>query len=139
MIRLCRAYGTTCDIFFYSVLRRLRKKRAKLPEANFHHSVYVVLLDDAVLKEKAVLRLNPRRDPSKHCVYVGMTGLPVDHRFENHRNGYKSARLVQKYGVRLLPELYEHLNPMPFEAAAQMEKDIAQDLRAAGYTVTGGT
>jgi hypothetical protein len=21
-----------------------------------------------------------------------MTGLPVDHRFENHKNGYKSAR-----------------------------------------------
>jgi hypothetical protein len=31
------------------------------------------------------------------------------------------------------------LNPMPFEAAAQMEKDLAEDLRAEGYTVTGGT
>jgi hypothetical protein len=38
----------------------------------------------------------------------------------------------------LLPELYEHLNPMPFEAAAQMEMDLAQDLRRAGYTITGG-
>jgi hypothetical protein len=38
----------------------------------------------------------------------------------------------------LLPELYRHLNPMPFEAAAQMEKDLAEDLRAEGYTVTGG-
>jgi len=27
---------------------------------------------------------------------------------------------------------------MPFEAAAQMEKDLAEDLRRAGYTVTGG-
>jgi hypothetical protein len=27
---------------------------------------------------------------------------------------------------------------MPFEAAAQMEKDFAEDLRRAGYTVTGG-
>jgi hypothetical protein len=35
-----------------------------------------------------------------------------------------------------MPELYEHLNPMPFEAAVQME--LAEDLRAAGYTVTGG-
>jgi hypothetical protein len=32
-----------------------------------------------------------------------------------------------------------HLNPMPFEAAAQMEKELAEDLRAQGYTVTGGT
>jgi len=35
--------------------------------------------------------------------------------------------------------LFAHLNPMPFEAAAQMEKDLAEDLRNEGYTVTGGT
>jgi hypothetical protein len=101
--------------------------------------VYVILLSKRALKEAAVLRLNPARDPTKPCVYVGMTGLPVDHRFENHKNGYKSARLARKYGVRLMPALYEHLNPMPFEAAAQMEKDLAEDLRNEGYTVTGGT
>jgi len=27
---------------------------------------------------------------------------------------------------------------MPFEAAAQMEIELAEDLRAEGYTVTGG-
>ena len=36
------------------------------------------------------------------------------------------------------PELYEQLNPMPFEAAAQMEIELAEDLRVQGYTVTGG-
>jgi hypothetical protein len=46
--------------------------------------------------------------------------------------------VVKRYGLRLLPELYEHLNPMPFEAAAKMEMDLAEDLRQAGYTVTGG-
>ena len=69
----------------------------------------------------------------KPCVYVGMTGLPVEQRFENHKNGYKSAWTVKKYGIRLMPELYEHLNPMPFEAAAQMEKDLSEDLRAEGH------
>jgi hypothetical protein len=105
----------------------------------FHHNVYVILLDDVVAKHPSILRLNPKRDPLKPCVYVGMTGLPVNHRFENHKNGYKSAWVVRKYGLRLLPELYEHLNPMPFEAAAQMEKELAEDLRNEGYTVTGGT
>jgi hypothetical protein len=104
-----------------------------------HHSVYVILLDDAVAKHSSVLRLNPKRDPSMPCVYVGMTGLPVEHRFENHKHGYKSAWTVRKYGVRLLPELFEHLNPMPYDAAAQMERDLTEDLRATGYTVTGGT
>lgn len=115
-----------------------RKKPALQKEQPFHHNVYVILLSDAVAKHRSILRLNPKRDPLKPCVYVGMTGIPVDHRFENHKNGYKSAWVVRKYGVRLMPELYEHLNPMPFEAAVQMELELAEDLRAAGYTVTGG-
>jgi hypothetical protein len=115
-----------------------RKKAALQKEEDFHHNVYVVLLKDAVTKHPSILRLNPKRDPLKPCVYVGMTGIPVDHRFENHKNGYKSAWVVRKYGMRLMPELYEHFNPMPFEAAVQMESELAEDLRAAGYTVTGG-
>ncbi len=31
-----------------------------------------------------------------------------------------------------MPELYKHLNPMPFEAAAHMEIELAEDLRAEG-------
>jgi hypothetical protein len=38
----------------------------------------------------------------------------------------------------LMPQLYEHLNPMPFEGAVQLEKELTEDLRAEGYTVTGG-
>ncbi len=45
---------------------------------------------------------------------------------------------MEHYDLRLLPELFEHLNPMPFEAAAQMEQELAEDLRRGGYTVTGG-
>jgi predicted GIY-YIG superfamily endonuclease len=115
-----------------------RKKSARQKEQEFHHNVYVVLLRGAVAKHPSIVRLNPKRDPLKPCVYVGITGIPVDERFENHKNGYKSAWVVRKYGVRLMPELYEHLNPMPFEAALQMESELAEDLRAAGYTVTGG-
>jgi hypothetical protein len=39
---------------------------------------------------------------------------------------------------RAINEHYEHLNPMPFDAAVQMELELAEDLRAAGYTVTAG-
>ena len=118
---------------------RAKRKRRAAREPEFHHSVYVILLKRTVLRERGVARLNPKRDPAKPCVYVGMTGLPVEHRFENHKHGYKSARVVERHWIKLLPELYEHLNPMPFEAAAQMEKDLAADLREEGYTVTGGT
>ena len=116
-----------------------KRQRHGSAEPKFHHNVYVVLLSQTALKDLSILGRNPDRDPSKPAVYVGMTGLPVDHRFENHKNGYKSARLVRKYGVRLMPKLFEHLNPMPYEHAVQMEKDLAEDLRAQGYAVCGGT
>src|SRR5204862_3436185 len=111
-------------------MRKRRRKAVHLSEPKLHHNVYVVLLSKGALKDLSILQRNPQRDPSKPAVYVGMTGLPVDRRFENHKNGYKSARLVRKYGVRLLPELFEHLNPMPYEHAIQMEKDLADDLCA---------
>ena len=109
-----------------------------MPERHHHH-VYVVLLDDAVLRERKVIDANPKRDPKKPCLYVGMTGIPPIERFQNHKDGYKASHYVKKHGVRLLPELYEYLNPMPYEAACQMEKDLAEELREQGYTVCGGT
>src|SRR6266513_3023314 len=80
-------------------------------------SVYVIRLNPAVAKHPKVRRQNPKRDPSKPCVYVGMTGLSVAERFANHKRGHKSSWVVRNYWDRLLPALYEHLNPMPSEAA----------------------
>jgi hypothetical protein len=114
--------------------RRLRASG----DAALHHNVYVVLLDNAVARLRKVRATNPNRDPAKPCVYVGMTGLAPEERFANHKSGLKAAWVVRRYGIRLLPELFAHLNPMPFDAAAQMEKDLAEDLARAGYTVTGG-
>ena len=118
--------------------RTFRQLKART-ESQFHHHVYVVLLDSAAAKNRKILAANPNRDAGKPCVYVGMTGLQPEERFWNHKNGEKAARIVQRFGVRLLPELFAHLNPMPFDAAAQREKELAEDLRAQGYTVAGGT
>ena len=117
--------------------RTLQRVRAD-SQPEHHHSVYIVLLDPAASRLRAVHAANPNRDPKKPCIHVGMTGLTPEERFANHKAGTKAASVVKRYGLRLLPELYEHLNPMPFEAAAQMEQDLAEDLRRAGYTVTGG-
>ena len=117
--------------------RTLKPLRAnRQPEQ--HHNVYVVLLDPAVGRVRKVRSENPKRDRKKPCVYVGMTGLAPEERFANHKAGTKAAWVVKRYGLRLLPELYAHLNPMHYEAAAEMEKDLAEDLRRAGCTVTGG-
>ena len=115
-------------------LKQLRSKQ----QPEHQHNVYVVLLDPAAGRLRAVRAANPKRDRKKPCVYVGMSGLDPEARFANHKAGIKAASVVTRYGISLLPELYAHLNPMPYEAAAQMEKDLAEDLRRARYTVTGG-
>ena len=117
--------------------RTFRQLRART-ESGFHHYVYVVLLDADAAKTFKLRRDNPARDPAKPAVYVGMSGLPPHERFANHKQGIKASRVVQRYGIRLLPELYDWLNPMPFEAAAEMEGALAEDLRKQGYTVAGG-
>jgi hypothetical protein len=118
--------------------RRTLKQHRPGHRLEIHHDVYVVLLDPAVGKTRKVRAESPKRDPKKPCVDVGMAGLTPEERFANHKAGIKAASVVKRYGLRLLPEFYEHLNPMPFEAAAQMEQDLAGDLRRAGYTVRVG-
>jgi len=120
------------------VRRRTLKTTSREQPRERHHNVYVVLLDPAVGRIRRIRRENPNREVRKPCVYVGMTGLTPEERFANHKQGIKAAWAVTRYGIRLLPELYAHLHPMPYEAAVQMEMDLAEDLRMAGYTVTGG-
>jgi predicted GIY-YIG superfamily endonuclease len=90
-----------------------------------HHHVYVVYLR------------NPKGD-GKAAYYVGMTGLTPEQRFENHKRGYKAAAIVKRCGERLVPRLYAHLNPMPYETAKDMEAILADSLRKRGFVVYGG-
>jgi hypothetical protein len=80
---------------------------------------------------------NPRGD-GKAGYYVGLTGLSPEQRFRNHKRGIKSARVVKRCGERLVPRLYEHLNPMPYLKAKEMEVFLAESLRKRGYQVYGG-
>jgi predicted GIY-YIG superfamily endonuclease len=102
-----------------------RGQPATPKRAGGHHHVYVVFLR------------NPKGD-GKAAYYVGMTGLSPEQRFQNHKNGRKAARIVKRYGERLVPRLYQHLNPMPFARAKEMEVFLADSLRKRGFIVYGG-
>ena len=47
----------------------------------------------------------------------------------------RANRYVKKFGQRLLPDLYECYNPMPYAAACEMKVELAIALREAGYGV----
>ena len=104
--------------------RRSKAKSGDKPSRD-HHSVYVVFLR------------NPKGD-GKAAYYVGMTGLDPEQRFSNHKAGRKAARVVRKFGERLVPRLYQHLNPMSYAKAKDMEVMLADSLRKRGFVVYGG-
>lgn len=115
---------------------RAGAKRSKAqPGPGHHHNVYVVELHHDVWYEPRFRAANPGYDGSSLCVYVGMTGLDPVRRFANHKAGYKGNRYVQRFGLRLRPDLYAFFNPMPFEAARTLEAELADDYRRQGWAV----
>jgi len=100
-----------------------------------HYHVYVIELSKDVLNERRFLRANPTYIAGKPCIYVGMTGLDPDVRFDKHKAGIQSNRYVKQYGLQLLPELYELYNPLSHEQARDLEVELAIDFREAGYGV----
>jgi hypothetical protein len=90
------------------------------------HSVYVILLRDA-------------RRPDPWGLYVGQSSRDPDWRFDQHKAGYKASGAVKRWGVRLLPELVEHLNPMHQWESLDLEAALADAFRLSGIQwVEGG-
>ena len=106
-----------------------------MPKKVARHHVYVIELDPAVLEHAKFRAANPGRDPRKPPLYVGMTGLDPETRFERHKYGVKDNHYVRRYGLRLRPDLYAELNPLPYAEAQRMEWGVGA--RAAQRRVCG--
>jgi len=83
-----------------------------------HHHVYVIELHKDVLLEPRFRKNNPGYVDGKPCVYVGMTGLDPDVRFDKHKAGIQSNAYVMKYAD-----------------AVDKEIEVGIDLRSAGFGV----
>ena len=110
-------------------------KQRSAPPTRHHYHVYVIELSDEVWNAARFRRANPDYQLGKPFVYVGMTGLDPDVRFDKHKAGIQSNAFARKFGLRLLPKLYAAYNPMPYEGARDMEVELGIALRAAGYGV----
>lgn len=100
-----------------------------------HYRVYVIELSKDVCLEPRFRKANRGYVAGKPCVYVGMTGLDPDVRFDKHKAGIQSNRFVRDYGLRLLPELYELYGLLAYDDARALEVELAIDFREAGYGV----
>ena len=110
------------------------QKQLESPRSH-HYNVYVIELGPEVWNIGRFRRCNPDYLLGQPFVYVGMTGVDVDLRFDKHKAGIQSNRYVREFGIRLLPKLYEMYNPMPYEGARDMEVELGIALREAGYGV----
>lgn len=105
------------------------------------YSVYVIRLDAKVLEMRKFAEENPDHVEGKPCVYVGMTCHAPRFRLGQHLlgtgEGYPASKWVTKFGVGLMPKLYEkyNLKPMTEAKAAKREVKLAERLRKRGYAV----
>jgi hypothetical protein len=75
-----------------------------------------------------------RRDPRLPWLYVGSSARDPERRFEQHRAGYRSARLVKRFALRLRPDLYEDLGAFPgSRTAREAELRRARELADCGF------
>ena len=90
------------------------------------HALYVVLLEDG-------------RRAYRWGLYVGETSRDPDVRLDQHKTGYKASGAVRRFGIRLLPQLVEHLNPLHRWEAVELEPALAEAFSRAGIPwVEGG-
>ena len=105
--------------------------------------VYVVELSKKIWTDSAKFRkANPQYNPVLECLYVGMTSLTPQQRFLKHKKGHVNKKgikissfFVEKYGLYLRPSLYHSYNPMTRSEAAEMERELAKELRRKRYAV----
>lgn len=100
----------------------------------FHYSIYVLELRPEVQKERKMIENNrPVSDHTpKSFFYVGMTGLPVETRVQNHLQGYKSCSLVTHYYAGNIFTTYPNLT---YSEAVSLEQKVAEELRDQGFWV----
>jgi predicted GIY-YIG superfamily endonuclease len=88
------------------LIKGLRRQGLVVNGVSYRYRIYVILLKDAV---------GPRKCPDKPWIYVGQTRKDVKARFREHTEGARNGKgplyspIVYRYGVRLMPELYESI------------------------------
>jgi len=98
--------------------------------------VYVIRLDDAVLKSRKFRLRNPGIKTGLPCFYVGQSFHPPETRFWQHKKGYKGNHFVKKFGLGLCPQFYESLNPIETRKEAEfIEAKLTESLRMKGHGV----
>lgn len=108
-------------------------KKVEITWSCLTHSVYVIRLNPEVRGKKKMINQNPHPNLTGEYLYVGMTGLTIEKRINNHIEDHKSCNLVKLFYKEPFPERHEI--GMSFDKANRRERDLADELRKEGFWV----
>ena len=107
--------------------------------------VYVIELGETDELRREVGNINRFRrrqstnfELGNRCFYVGHSARRPEERFRQHRAGERANTYARRYGFQLVPEYYEHHNPILTESrsvAEELEERVARELCDEGYGV----
>lgn len=99
-------------------------------------NLYVGELCPSVMNVPAFRSRNLRYKGTKPCAYVGETAHTPSCRWKQHRcNRLAGRKYATRYGKSLMPEHFEHLNPVPANEAKEKEAELAKSLQERGWGV----
>ena len=113
-----------------------RKQTRAAMGRRYHYYVYVIELSKDVLYEPRFRKANPDYVDGKQCVYVGMTGLNPDLRFDKHKAGIQAESIRAKIRAAFADRPLRSLTiRCPTTARVTWKSNWRSVLREAGYGV----
>lgn len=98
--------------------------------------VYAILLSK--LSRQMRWGFHAMGSPSMPCIYVGQSWHAPEERFNMHLSGTHSSYFVNRFGLALLPGVYEPFHSLSRDVAMAAEAALADALGQLGCTVFGG-
>jgi len=96
--------------------------------------IYVIVLRKGVLEDRRFKKKNLHYQGRRLCLYVGLSWLKPEERFQQHLDGVHPSRIVRRYGKRVLASRCKQITSL-YETALKRERQHAQQLREEGYAV----
>ena len=109
-------------------MRRARGDRTESPR---DRTVYVIALEPTVMRKKAYLKANAQYAVGNPCVYVGMTALTPEARYQQHKSGVRANKYARDFGLRIIEE--ECIAALTYQEAQVKEVQLATTLRHRGW------
>lgn len=88
--------------------------RAPKTPRNHHYHVYVVLLSDEVWNSARFRKSNPAYQLGKPFVYVGMTGLDPDIRFDKTQGRHPGQQFRARFRLAPAADAFRAVQPHAF-------------------------